>query len=260
MASVWAKQNLAAATEWARQLADPGERQGGLISIAYEVVRGNPIEAINLAIELPGDRARNDLITHSASEWAAKNPKDAVAWALQVDDETLRQRLLAATATAWAGKEPAAAANMVVASLPPGKPQEDAVMGIVQQWVQRDPRETVAWVLKFPGGPLQDTALEEVVKLWVDRDPVRAGEWVRKLDGDHRDAAVAAYAGKLTLRSLEAAGEWAQSIRDETLRTRAMENVAESWMTSDPAAARRWISSALLPEPTRSRLLAPQSN
>ena len=80
---------------------------------------------------------------------------------------------------------------------------------------------------------------------------------MRQLDGDHRDAAIAAYTGKLTVRSLQAAGEWAQSIRDEKLRTGAMEIVAESWITSDPATARRWISAAALPESTRARLLSP---
>ena len=260
VALVWADQSLPEALAWVRQLPESAERNTGLIALAYEAARSAPMEAFRVLDELPDGQVRNDLIKHTASQWADQNPQEAVAWASQVGDEICRQQLLVGITTAWADKEPAAAATAAANLLPPGRPQDDAVIGIVQRWVQTEPAQAADWVLDFPRGPLQDTAFEEVVKLWADQDPARTGEWINQLDDTHRDSAVAAYAGKLAPNLPDSAAEWAGTIGDETLRNRLMETVAVAWLASDPAAARRWVATAELTEAARAQLLKPAEN
>ena len=260
VAIVWADRSPSEALAWVRTLPESAELNAGLLALAYEAARSAPMDAFQMAAELPDGDARDDLIRHTANQWADKNPQEAVAWARQVEDETLRQQLLAGITTAWADKEPAAAATTPAELLPSGRPQDDAVIGIVQRWVQTEPAQAADWVMNFPKGPLQETALEEVVKLWADQDPARTGEWINQLDEDQRDPAVAAYVGKLALSSPDSAAEWAATIRDKTLRNRLMETVATSWMSADPAAARLWATTADLTETMRARLSEPAPN
>src|SRR5206468_9202797 len=109
------------------------DEQRGLLSIGYEAARNEPLEALRLALTLPPDQARNDLIAHSANQWAAVDPEAAAKWANQIAEEPLRARVLAGIATTWGDKDAAAAATLAVKSLPPGRPQDDAVVGIVQR-------------------------------------------------------------------------------------------------------------------------------
>ena len=260
VALVWADQSLPEALAWVNELPEIAERNTGLVALAYEAARAAPMEAFRIAEELPDGQARNDLIRHTANQWGGQNPREAVAWARQVEDETLRQQLLAGITMAWAAKEPAAAANAAATLLPPGRAQGDAVVGIVQRWVQTEPGAAAAWVMDFPGGPLQDAACEELVKLWVDQDQAGTDEWIRQLDVHHRDPAVAAYVDKLALSFPDSAAAWASTIGDETLRSRLLKAVVASWMTSDPAAAYLWVATADLTETTRAQLLKSARN
>lgn len=254
---VWANQSLAAATEWARQLPDIQERHGGLLAIASEAKRTDPLAALRLVVELPAGQVRDELIMHSASEWAAKDSRAAAEWANQIADPALRERLSVNIATEWGESDPAAAANFALESLRPGRNQDDAVVGIVQRWVQKKPDEAAAWVAQFPEGNLRATAMQELVKLWADRNLEQAGQWLAGLGmGSSRDRAVGAYVGKLTAQSPVLAAQWAENIGELALRQREMETVGEAWMDRDAAAARSWIAQSSLPEPAKVRLLA----
>jgi hypothetical protein len=74
--------------------------------------------------------------------------------------------------------------------------------------------------------------------------------------GPSRDVAVGAYVSKLAPSLPEVAARWAEAIGDEAMRVRQMENVAETWLVSDVAAARVWIAQAALPDAVKTRLLA----
>ena len=199
LAVVWGGEDFDEAMAWAKELKDTSARNAGLTALAYEASRSDPMKAFRVVEELPNDASRGELITHTAVQWAASNPREAFDWVSKLPDQEMKQRLLVSVLTEWADSEPAAAANVAVGAFPAGKPQEDAVMGIVQRWVQKQPEEVGNWVLKFPAGALQDTAMTEVIKLWVDQDPERAGEWVKGLSQPLRDQAVAANAEKLAV-------------------------------------------------------------
>jgi len=252
----WAARDQTGGVEWIRKLPDAVERSAGLTAIAYELASTQPGAAINLARELPANSARDELLAHAVNQWAGSDPQGAVQWASQVPEAGTRERLLAAIATTWAASDPIAGATLAVKSLSPGRRQADAVVGIVQQWVQREPEAAAAWVVQFPEGMARDAALENVVKLWVDRDPDAAGNWLKTLaDGAHRDLAIGAYVIQVAPSLPASAAKFAESIGDESMRHRQMQDMAEDWLTRDSEAARTWITQADLPELSKARLL-----
>lgn len=192
------------------------------------------MEALRLAIELPASGTRNDLIVHAANQWAAGAPTAAAEWTAGILDPALRERVLSVVSTAWGGSNPMAAATLVLESLPPGKGQEDAVVGIVQRRTQTEPEQAAAWVVLFPDGALCDAGMENLVTLWADRDVESAGHWIEGLEpGGSRDAAIGAYVGKITPTYPQFAARWAEDIDDVLLREQRMESVAKAWMGSD---------------------------
>jgi hypothetical protein len=204
VAIAWANQNLSEAVEWARQLDDDAERHSGLKMIAYEAARTEPVEALRIAAELPAGDNRDDLMAHSISQWAATDPEAAAVWGREIDDAAFRERVLAQIAIAWADRDPVAAATLALGAVTLGRQQDDAVVSIVQRWVQHEPVQAATWVAEFPEGALRDAALQEVVKLWADQDLEDAGQWLNGLaDGPSRDIAVEAYAAKKAARESE---------------------------------------------------------
>jgi hypothetical protein len=166
VAALWANQDLSSAVAWGRTLSDETQRAKVLVAIGYEAARQDPKEALRLASDLAPGEERDGLIVHAAAEWAtAGTPESVVEWAKLISDVSIRERVLSAVAATWGDENPVAAANLAIQALPPGPSQDNAVMGILQRWAQKDPAAAAAWVKRFPEGPLRDTALENLVKL-----------------------------------------------------------------------------------------------
>lgn len=224
----WANQDIWAAIEWAGKLEDDEEWAGAQSSISYEAVRTEPVLALVLAEALPSGSSRDDLIVHAASEWAVRVPVAARNWGIQVSDESLCARVIGGIARSWSETDPVAGATLAVKAIGPDRNQNDAIVSIVQRWVQRDPYSVAQWVSQFPEGELRCTAVGNLVNLWAENDPGSAGEWVSSLPlGCSRDSAVAAYVCKVALQSPENMGECLGFINDCELRAHVMKAVDE---------------------------------
>jgi hypothetical protein len=175
VAIMWANQDLALATAWAGQQLVGDERIGALTSVAYEAARTEPVLALDIAGALPAGTERDALAKHATLQWAAVDPIPAAQWAIQIEDEQLKERVLAHIATAWGDGDPAGAAKFAVQGLAPSHCQDDAVVSIVQRWVQHDPASAAQWVAGFPDGHLRETAAENIAKLWPAADHVTKG-------------------------------------------------------------------------------------
>ena len=135
-----------------------------LRQVAYEAARAEPLVAIGIASELPTSPDTSALIQHAVLQWASISPTEAALWANEIADEALRERLLSHVATVWSERDPLAAASWALADIAPGRAQDDAVIGIVQRWVQIDPTAATDWVATFPEGALRETAYECIAK------------------------------------------------------------------------------------------------
>lgn len=241
---VWANQNLSDATAWVRQLPAGKERDAGIISVAYEAAREKPMDAIVLAIELPDDPAREALVRHSATQWATADPRAATDWAQQIEMGGLRTVVISSIATALGNSDPVAAAELALGSLPMGKSQDDAVVGIIQRWAQNEPANTAAWVEQFPAGSLRDIALSNLVTQWADKDSGQAADWLNGARlGESQDVVFGAFANKLAPAFPATAARWAAAIFDDEIREKEIENVTAAWMLRDESAARAWLAS-----------------
>jgi len=178
LAIVWADSQLTNAISWGQSLTDEGERNRALTVVANEAVRTDPMATLQLAVGLPADSQRDDLIRRAAMEWASGNASNAVAWTEQIPDETLRAKVLAGDAVAWAEQDPQSAAILAVKELPAGRLQEDTVVSIVQRWAQQQPEAAAAWVAQFPAGPMREAAIENLVVQWAQKDPAAAQQWL----------------------------------------------------------------------------------
>ena len=178
LAIIWANSQLTDAINWGQSLGDEDERNRALTAVANEAVRVDPQTALQLAVGLPADSQRDDLIRRAAMEWAAGDVTNAVAWAEQIPDATLRATVMAGEAVAWAKQAPESAATLAVQELPAGRLQEDTVVSIIQRWAEQQPEAAAAWVALFPEGPLRNVAIENLVVQWSQKDAAGAQQWL----------------------------------------------------------------------------------
>jgi len=158
--------DTAAAINWLEQLPEEEGRDVVWRCAAYEIVRTNAALAMEIAIQLPIEKNEKKLIYHVALQWAGSDPEGAAQWTAGLPESALKERVQANIATAWGEKDPVRAAQYAVLSMKKGRAQDDAVVAIVQRWVQRDPEAAAKWVEAFPEGILAETAAENIIKLW----------------------------------------------------------------------------------------------
>jgi hypothetical protein len=149
-----------------------------------------------------------------------------------------------------------AAAELVLDSLPPGKAQDDVLVGVVQRWTQRDPVAAAEWVSRFPESAVRNSAMENVIKLWCAQDLSAPGQWLGTLKlSPSRDEGLRAYADALAPHLPREAAAWASAIANPELRAAQLERVVANWLQTDRTAAMQWMETAQLPGTLRERLL-----
>ncbi len=196
----WAGSDIDEALAWANQLPEGEGKHRAKLILGHEAARTDPETALTLARDLPPSSARDELIAHAVAQWAASAPEDAAAWVEQQEAGPSRDTLFAALATVWADSDPSAAARYALDHLPPGRLQDNALVGIVQRWTQQDPVAVAAWVERFPEEPLKAAAMENLVKLWAKQDSQAIGPWLDTLaEGPSRDTALRAYSEQQAL-------------------------------------------------------------
>ncbi len=222
LARIWSDLDFTAASRWARGLGHPADQESAIASVAYETVRASPLAALQLAEELPHTSARDALFHHAARQWAEQDGAQATEWANQLGDQALRASLLGDIAVAWSNSDPAAAATMAMEAVPPGRLQDNAVVGIVQRWAQQDAAQAAAWVELFPDGAMRDASVENLVRLWTEEGWEAPAQWLASLrDGPLRDSAVEFFVRDIALLEPTAALAWAGTISEVSRRERS---------------------------------------
>ncbi len=169
VAVAWVAADLPQALDWARTLPiGDADAQMAVRQVAFEVARTQPLDALQLTLDLAETTPCDGLIRHVTLQWAAIDPAAAAVWADQTVEPALRASLLSAVATVWADRNPVIAAELAVLALEPGREQDNAVVGVVQRWTQCDPEAAAEWVAGFPQGPLSNAAVESMLPLLAD--------------------------------------------------------------------------------------------
>lgn len=113
------------AVAWADHRADPRTRLLALHAVAGEWLRADPVAALDLALGLPDDPLRADLIARAAGEWAARAPDHALRWVWRLPDSAERSAALPAVILSYAEVDPSGARIMAEDEVAPGRAQND---------------------------------------------------------------------------------------------------------------------------------------
>lgn len=153
----------------AAQIADPNERQAALVEACRRWAQRDPRDAIAIAHELQIDQRPGEVLEAIVHIWASVDAPAAAAWAAGQPAGEERDRLVTRAAFVWSQKDPLAAARFVVAQMPSGPAQDEAVISVVHQWGLRDAGGAATWVNAFPAGELRERALSELSILATQR-------------------------------------------------------------------------------------------
>lgn len=154
------------------------DRDDAVISVAMELVRTNPVQALRNLAELPPSTSRDAAIAHSVAQWAAVAPDAAKAWVSEMPTGGLRENVSAAAAVAWAERDPKGAADWVATKMDEGIQQRNAAVAVAQRWVQVDAPAAAEWVTQFPAKDLRRNAMDALLRVWWTQDALAAERWV----------------------------------------------------------------------------------
>ncbi len=160
VALAWAETDLPASLTWARALPDGNAREHVLTELGYETARQDPVQALQLAVELSPTAERDALILHGARQWAAADAGAARTWLLQWPESELQHHALADFAMVLAGQDGDAGARFAIEHPAAGLSFERAIIGVIERWSQYDLPAAQAWIETFPESPLRDQAVQ----------------------------------------------------------------------------------------------------
>ncbi len=125
LARHWAAVDFAAASRWAESL--PGAERGEFVNAAVaQRALDAPVEAAQLALQLPADEGRERALLSVAVAWANSDPGAATAWLNGVAGEATRRRAVRDIMPVWASTDPVRAWQWLQ-TLPAGAMRDDAV-------------------------------------------------------------------------------------------------------------------------------------
>jgi hypothetical protein len=161
-----------------------------------------------------------------------------------LEDGDIKSRLLGELVNEWASFDPANAATYV------NKLGEDATTRIkttlVSEWAESDPVAAAAWLNQLTeDDPAIARAASEIIREWTRYDLNASAEWLNSLPASPElDRAIASYTQRAAQEDPATAMTWAESVSNDWMRSRLMENVAGNWKSEDPAGFEQYLESS----------------
>jgi len=222
-------------------------------------IHAGEIEAVSRDLRsiAPGER-RRDLAEVAADELASQSPSALIDWAESLieaehegGDEAFERSVYAGSVAALFRIDKERAAAWVAEHV--GEAYASGVARFTAaNWMRSDPESALEWLAGLEAGSERLEALHACFGSWYELEPKRAVSWLR----DHTpnpvlDPAVKTVAMRAMAASPVDAIEWASRIGDKGRRERVLVSIGKAWMTSDPEAARRWMTASGLPQAAR---------
>ncbi len=233
-----ARQDLAAALEYAGGLQQAGPRESALIDVVSEWMRHDVDAALAWVREQPNDQVRSRSLQSAIWQISATDPARAAELAGELDP--LQGDLQMGTIyRQWAALEPEVAAEES-GRLPPGQGRMLAQNSVAAAWAERDIDAALAWIKSLEPGHQNDTMLSAAIISYGTRqkDPRRALELAMQ-EGSPRVArsVLSGVSYQLAGEDLEETLEWVQTLSDEGLRDQAVQTLGWNLSNQDPQRA-----------------------
>ena len=221
-----------------------GVRDSAAAALAASWARDEPLKAAEWAMKLAkpdvADSSANQAAHFAFLRWIHVDRDAAVAW-LRSQPESPLRNAIGTNAASFLAEAGDFAAAMEFCRPTSSKPDQDALVHLVQIYAERDPAGTAAWLTRVPEAISLETA-SRLFASWDPRDSAALGRWVEGLPaGKGRDQAVNALVQKLRWDSPDAAAEWAETVVDPVLRQKTAECAFYTLNRDDPARAREWL-------------------
>lgn len=160
-ARAWVLSDPAAALAWAMQLSEVNAAIAGRRAVTTELVRTDPVAAMDLIQAFPAGNARDDTLVLAAGAWARRRTDEALAWLAELPENELRERLTSSMGFELAQSNPARALELAE-RLPDGRNRWLLLSAIAQTWVAVDAKAALAWAQELPVGGAREAAFAGV--------------------------------------------------------------------------------------------------
>ncbi len=235
----WANRDAAGAIAAIQQLPDGHERGEAIWAVLYQIADNDPVQAQELfkSVHTSNLGSGNHFIY---SQWAEKDLDHATQALLQnanFSKQGASSDALEGIADHLLEKDPGLAVAWL-AQLPAGKIHDEAQKRVMEQWARTDPKADMDWVKTFSDLNKKDDAIQTVMFQWADQEPRAAIGYAVTLPEDHLkaflvDRCLACWANA----DGPAALSWAQNLPSSANKNETVLKVINIWAGVDPASA-----------------------
>jgi hypothetical protein len=185
----------------------------------------------------PGQRW---VLQNVANGWAQRAPQEALQWLLANGDRAPTASFVQA-GTQLGRTDPSAGAALL--SQIPSALRGEWLAAVAGGYAGTDPQAAAKWIAQYQGQQGYEAAVAAIAEQGAKSDPMAAARLLRTIDAariPQNVGAAVAIATQWARQNPSAAADWALSLGDEAMRSRAVTIVAEQWSASDAPSARAW--------------------
>ena len=240
IASEWARQDSAAALEWASSLTT--EKTQATSAVVGEVAKADPRKAAEMLASLDGDDL-GDAYRSVAVEYGALDFSEAKTWISSLPGDEQAGAL--ASAIGGLSNEDPEAASKQATLMEAGDAKDRLVGNIIEDWVKVNPQDAASFLKEQDSEKAQRDGMRELMPTWVSKDADSALAYANSYEpGSVRDSALQSYVWSNTSAEPSEAIAVAETITDEGDRNRAVGVAAVRWMREDEDAAKAYVESS----------------
>ncbi|MDG1669139.1 MAG: hypothetical protein P8M62_05245 [Opitutae bacterium] len=265
---VWANREPMAALAWAdTHLADvPSNlRSSQMRAIMQGFAESNPKAAFSYANGLseatPADMRYKNRLLGAVIETQIQSGglADVQTTIALLPDGPTKEHLQRELVDEWAAFDPDAAAAYVQSLGDAANTQLKTTL--ISEWAENDPAAAAAWLSTLSTeDPAYGRATTEITREWTRYDLTASSEWLNSLPASPElDRAVATYTYRAAQEDPPTAMSWAESISNDRMRSKMMEQVAANWKTEDPQSFTNYLDKSDLSEKEREQLESAKS-
>ncbi len=240
IAGEWAKQDPAAAMDWAKGLKTNSAE--AMTSVVSEVAKTDPRKAAEMVGSMD-EASRGGAYETIARQWGAENFTEAQAWANTLPEDQ-RGAAMASAIAGLAQNSPELAASEI-GKMTDTDARRNAIPIVAKNYAREDVRGSMDWLNSLQDDGAKSDSMREVMPIWAAADSEAALDFVKSQTSPSvKDSAAQRYVWSNRTSSPQELMEVAGLISDERDRGRTTGVVAARWLQEDKAAATSFINSS----------------
>lgn len=252
IAGEWARQDPAAALEWAGTLTT--EKSQAMSAVVGEVAKTDPAKAASMLATMSGVDL-GDAYRSVAAQYGASDFNQAQAWirTLPTDEQA---DALASAIGGLSNKNPEEAARQL-ALMQDGDAKSRVFGEVIGDWARVNPKAAADLLSKQDDERVQRDGMRQLMPSWVAQNPSAALDYANSYQpGPVRDSALQSYIWSNQAGAPADLVKVAESISDEGDRNRTIGMAAARWMREDEASAKAYIQqSTTISDGAKERIL-----